>query len=88
MVSGELREADTMIQRRLEEVVTATDTRLSHHDERISMLTTMLSDLQRQVNIPGSHSNPPDISIAAYQPPVAICKCELFIKARKMVQYV
>jgi hypothetical protein len=63
---GELREADMMIQRRLEEVVTVTDTRLNTQDDRISTLTTMLSDLQSRVNINGSHFNPPEITLAAY----------------------
>jgi hypothetical protein len=63
---GELIEADTMIRQRLEEVVTTTDARLNDHEDKISLLTMMLSDLQRQVNTPESHFNPPDIAIPAY----------------------
>ncbi|OJA16959.1 hypothetical protein AZE42_12577 [Rhizopogon vesiculosus] len=63
---NELREPNMVIQCRLDEAMRVTDTHLNHNKDRITALTVMQSDLQRQVNIPGSHFNPPDIAIPAH----------------------
>jgi hypothetical protein len=62
---GRLLEADVNIQRRLHEVMTTTDVRLTWQENQISELTTIVRSLQRQANNPASHFNAPDITMPA-----------------------